>query len=161
MSATKAGQGGRVQLEQSDMHLALNMAKMAKEGFSCAAIEESQQLIKKLCAEVQEMKKQGVLFPGHNEVKAAIERYPAMVQENQMDGCVPCQNGTAKNPQTCWKREGTGAPPPRPATQRPGTPPAPTDDSERSQCSETEGVPPGNVYIHTPYPSTRFLNLNP
>jgi len=28
-----ARQGDRVQLEQSDMRLALNMAKMAKEGF--------------------------------------------------------------------------------------------------------------------------------
>jgi len=33
MSATMARQGGRVQLEQSDMRLPLNMAKMAKEGF--------------------------------------------------------------------------------------------------------------------------------
>jgi len=38
MSATMARQGGRVQLEQSDMRLALNMAKMAKGRFSCAAI---------------------------------------------------------------------------------------------------------------------------
>ena len=30
MSATMARQGGRVQLEQSDMRLNLNMAKMAK-----------------------------------------------------------------------------------------------------------------------------------
>jgi len=34
MSATMARQKGRVQLEQSDMRLALNMAKMAKEGSS-------------------------------------------------------------------------------------------------------------------------------
>jgi hypothetical protein len=34
MSASMARQGGRVQLEQSDMRLALNMAKMAKEGIS-------------------------------------------------------------------------------------------------------------------------------
>jgi len=33
MSATMARQEGRVQLEQSDMHLAFNMAKMANEGF--------------------------------------------------------------------------------------------------------------------------------
>jgi len=46
-----ARQGGRVQLEQSDMHLAFNMAKMAKEGFLCATIEEMQQLIKKPHAE--------------------------------------------------------------------------------------------------------------
>jgi len=40
MSATMARQGGRVQLEQSDLRLALNMAKMAKEGFLCDAKEE-------------------------------------------------------------------------------------------------------------------------
>jgi hypothetical protein len=42
-----ARQGGRVQLEQSDMRLAFNMAIMAKEGFSRAAIEETKYLIKK------------------------------------------------------------------------------------------------------------------
>ena len=52
MSATMARQGGHVQLEQSDMRLALNMVKMAKGGFSRAAIEETQYLIKKPCAEV-------------------------------------------------------------------------------------------------------------
>jgi len=46
MSATMARQGGRVQQEQSDMRLALNMAKMAKEGFSRAAIEGTKFLIK-------------------------------------------------------------------------------------------------------------------
>ena len=43
MLATTARQGGRVQLEQSDIRLALNMARMAKGGFSRAAIEETQQ----------------------------------------------------------------------------------------------------------------------
>ena len=52
MSATMASQGRWVQLEQSDMPLALNMAKMAKEGFSRAAIEETNDLIKKPRAEV-------------------------------------------------------------------------------------------------------------
>ena len=33
MSATMARGGGRVQLEQSDMRLALNMAKWLKMGF--------------------------------------------------------------------------------------------------------------------------------
>jgi hypothetical protein len=47
MSATMVRQGGRVQLQQSNMCLALNMAKMAKEGFSRAAIEETKYLIKK------------------------------------------------------------------------------------------------------------------
>jgi hypothetical protein len=41
MSATMARQGGREQLKQSDMRLALDMAKMAKEGYSRASIEET------------------------------------------------------------------------------------------------------------------------
>jgi len=47
-----ARQGGRVQLEQSNMRLALNMAKMAKGGYSRATIEETQFLMKKTRAEV-------------------------------------------------------------------------------------------------------------
>jgi hypothetical protein len=73
MSAIMARQGGRVQLEQSDMRLALNMAKMAKEVFSHAAIEESKYLIQNPRAEVQEEKNRGIQFQGHEEVKAAIQ----------------------------------------------------------------------------------------
>jgi hypothetical protein len=47
MSATMARQGCLVQPEQSDMCLAVNMAKMAKEGFSSATIEETKYLNKK------------------------------------------------------------------------------------------------------------------
>jgi len=65
MSATMARQGGRVQLAQSDMRLALNIAKMAKEGFSLTAIEETKYLIKIPRAEVWEEKKRGVECPGH------------------------------------------------------------------------------------------------
>jgi len=154
MSATMARQGGWVQLEQSDMRLALNMAKMAKGGFSRTAIEEMQQLIKKPGAVVREEKKQGVEFAGHNKVKAAIERHAAMVRENQTDGCLPCPNGTAKNPQTRWRRKGTGAPPPRRVPPRPGLPPVPSDDNE---SSETVGMPPAYVYMHTLLPNVRFL----
>jgi hypothetical protein len=45
MSGTMARQGGRVQLEQTDIQLAMNLANMAKGGFSRAAIEETQYLI--------------------------------------------------------------------------------------------------------------------
>jgi len=41
MSATMARQRGRVQLEQSDMRLALTMGKMVEEGSSRTAIEET------------------------------------------------------------------------------------------------------------------------
>jgi hypothetical protein len=82
MSATMARQGGWVQLEQSDMSLALNIANMAKREFSHAAIKGTQHLIKKPRADVQEEKKQGVVFPEHNKVKAVTERYPAIFYEN-------------------------------------------------------------------------------
>jgi len=91
MSATMARQGGRVQLEQSDMRLALNTATMAKGGFSLAAIEETQNLIKKPRAEVREEKKRGVEFPGHNKVKAVIERHPAMLRQNHTPRCLASQ----------------------------------------------------------------------
>jgi len=73
MSATMARQGCRVHLEQSDMLLALNMAKMAKGGISRTAIEETQHLIEKPVADVQQDTKWGVEFPGHGKVKAAIQ----------------------------------------------------------------------------------------
>jgi len=166
MSATMARPGGRVQLEQSDMHLVLNMAKMAKGGFSHAAIEETQYLIKKPRAEVREEMNWGVQCPGHKYVKAAMERHPAMLRENQMDGCLPSQNGTAQNPQTRWRCKGTGAPPPErlrqltpePMPQPPETPYILPSNKEAAHLSEIEGVPPGYAYIHTPLPSAQFFN---
>jgi hypothetical protein len=153
-----ARQGGQVQLEQSDMRLAWYMAKMAKEEFSHAVMEETQQLFKKPSTEVQEEKKQGVEFPRHNKAKDAIETHTAMVLEYQTNGCLPCHNGTSKNPQTSWRHKGTGAPPPQWAPPWPGTLPAPSEDE---QSSQTEGVTPGYVYIHTPFPSARFFVVHP
>jgi hypothetical protein len=112
MFATIARQGGRVQLEQSDMCLALNMAKMAKEGFSCTAILEKTYLIKRPHAEVRNEMKLGVEVPWHKEVKAAIQRHQAILHQNQKSGCLPSHTGTVKNPLTGWRRKGTGAPPP-------------------------------------------------
>jgi hypothetical protein len=160
MSATMARQRGQVQLEQSDMCLALNMAKMATEGFSRAAIEETKYLIKKPGAEVREEKKRGVEFPGHKQVKAAIQRHPAMLRHNQTPGCLPCQNGTAKNPQTRWRCKGTGAPPParcRVLTAEltqppPGTPPTPTGNTSGAQPSEIVKLLAGFTYSHTALP---------
>jgi len=83
MSATMARQGGRVQLEQSDTCLALNMAKMAKGGFSRAAIEETQFQMKIPWAKAREEKKRRVEFPGHVDLKAAMERHPAMLNDEE------------------------------------------------------------------------------
>jgi len=46
MSAAMVCQGGRVQLEYSDMRLVLNMAKIPKAGFLRTTREEAQYLIK-------------------------------------------------------------------------------------------------------------------
>jgi len=166
MFATMARQGGRVQLEQSDMRQALNMAKMAKGGFSRAAIEETQFLIEKPRVEVWEEMKRGVGFPGDKNVQAAMEWHPSMIWENQTDGCLPCQNGTAQNLQTRWRRKGTGAPPPErlrqptpePMPHPPETPPVPPSNNEAAHLSEMDGVPPRYVYIHTPLPIAEFFN---
>jgi len=166
MSATMARQGGRVQLEQSDMRLALNMAKVAKEGFSRAAIEETKYLINKPRAEVLEEMKQGVEFPGHKKAKAAIQRHLAMLRQNQMSGCLPCQNGTVQNPQTRWRLKRTGAPPPdrrrertpKPTPPLPGTPPAPTGNTSGVQLSEIVNLPAGYKYLNTALPWTEFFD---
>jgi len=153
-----ARQGGWVQLEQSDMRLAMNMAIIAEAGFSCAAFGEMTQLIKECRAEVREEKTQEAVFPEHKKAKAAIKRRPVIVRENQTDRCLPYHNSRAKNAQTHWSRNGTCAPAPQPAPPRPGTAPAPAGDSERSQSSKTEGVLPGCVYIRTPLPSASVSN---
>jgi len=166
MPATMARQGGRVQLEQSDMRLALNMAEMAKRGFSCTAIEETQFLITIARVEVREGMKWAIEIPGHENLKAAMERHPAMLGANQSDGCLPGQNGTARNPQTGWRHKGTGAPPPEqlrqlapePMPQPPKTPLVPPGNNEAAHLSDIEGLPPRYVYIHTPLPSAQFFN---
>jgi hypothetical protein len=152
-----ARQGGWVQLEQSDMRLALNMATMAKESFSRAAIGETNYLMKKPRAEVREEKKRGVEFPGHKKLKAAIQRHPAMLRHNQTSSLLPCQNGTAKNPQTRWRRKGTGPPPPtrrrvrtpEPTPPPPGTPPAPSGNTSGAQLSDIVNLPARYTYSHT------------
>jgi len=166
MAATMARQGGRVQPEQSDMRLALNVAKMAKGRCSRATIVETQHLIKRPRAEVWEEKKRGVEFAGHRRVKAAIEQHPAMVYENHSDGCLPCQNGTAKNPRTRCRPRCKAAPPlvwrkqPTPAVKPPPprTPPAPSGDNNHAKCLKIQNRPAGYEYRHAPLPSTQFFN---
>jgi len=161
MSTTMARQGGGVQLEQSDMRLALYVVKIAQGGFSQTAIEWTQYLFKQPRAEVQEEKKQGVVFLGHKQVKAAIDRYPAMIIEYLTDCCLPCQNGTAQNPQSCWRRNGTGAPWPEQTPSPPGMPPvtpAPPSDNEGAEIPEIDVVPPKDVYIHSPLLNAKFFN---
>jgi len=98
--------------------------------------------------------KRGVEFPGHIKVNATIERHLAMVYENQTDSCLPCQNDTAKYPQTWWRCKDMGAPPRDPAPPLPETPPVPPGNYEVAHSLKIEGVPPGYVDIHIALPST-------
>jgi len=103
--------GGWVQLEQSDMCHAMNISKMTIGGIFCTAMKDMQYLLKKCCAKVWEKRKWGGESPGHRQVTAVIEWHPVIVCENQLDGYLPCHNGTTKNLQTRWRHKGMGAPP--------------------------------------------------
>jgi hypothetical protein len=83
-----------------------------------------------------------------------------MVYKNHTAGCPPCQNGTAKHPQTRWKRKETATPPPQPAAPLPGTPTAPPCDAEGNESYEIEGMPSRCVYMYSPPPNTQFFNHN-
>jgi hypothetical protein len=63
MSATIARQGGRVEQEQSNTGFTLNMAKMAKVGFSNTNRGDKQYLNKKHCTIIEDKKKWGDEFP--------------------------------------------------------------------------------------------------
>jgi len=168
MSATMARQGGRVQLEQSDMRLALNMGKMAKEGLSRAAIEETKYLKKKPLAEVRKEMKRGVEYPGHKKVKAAIRRHPAMLLLNKTSSSLSCNNVTAMILQTHWTREGTGPPPParrkeqipEPTAPQPGTPPAPTGITSGDQPAKIINLPAGFTYSHPAFPCAEQFEVD-
>jgi len=153
MSTTMARQGGLVQLEQSNMRLALNMVKIAKGEFSSSIKEETLHLIKKPYREDWGQKMQGVEFPGYRNGKAAMESHPAMVCDIQTDGCPPCQPGTAMNPQRSWRRKETGEPSEMRAALLPGTQPAPAGDNEEAQSSDIDRVLPRYVYVHTALPN--------
>jgi hypothetical protein len=141
-----ARQGGRVQLEHADMRIALNMVHMATHGISRSGIEETTHLIKKPRAE----KRRRVEFPGHRSLKVVIGKHPAMMYENQSDGCLPCHHDSIGNPSTRWKRKGTG-PAQRQLRRQTGsaqTRLVPTRPLPAAQCD----VPPPQINVPTGLP---------
>jgi len=171
-----AMQGGPVQLEQSDMRLDVNPAQMAKDGFSRAAIEEMHYLMKKPLAEVREETKRGVELPGHKMVQAAMETHPAMLRQNDMPGCLPWPNGTAKNPPTCRRHKRPGTLPPKRRRKQtpeltpeltpqlmpplPGTPPTSTCNTSGVQHLEIINLQVGDAYSHTSLPCAECFTLD-
>ena len=99
-------------------------------------------------------------------MKAAIQGHPAMLRQNQTAGCLRCQNGTPKNQPTCWRRKGTGAPPPdqrrertpEPTPPLPGMPPALTGNTSGVQLSQIVNLPSGYTHSHTALPCADFFN---
>jgi len=174
MSATMARQGGHVQLEQSNMRLALNMPKMANWGFLYAAIEDMKYLIKKPRTEVREEKKQGVEFPGHETVKAEIERHPVVLRHNPKDGCLICPHVSAMNPQTHLRCKRSGTPPPEwcrqmttePMPPLPAMPPLPgmplvlPRTNARAECSKIDIGLAGYTYSHTSLSGAELFTLD-
>jgi len=87
-------QGGQVQLELSDMCLALKMSEMAKGGQLHTAIDGTQYRIQLLPRKAQEQTMWGVQFPSDTMGNTAIERKPAIIRQNHTAGCFPHQNRT-------------------------------------------------------------------
>jgi len=95
-----------------------------------------------------------------------MERHQAMFYNNYMDGCLPCQIGTARNLWTHWRRTGTSTPPSELAAPPPGMPPPPETpavpprDSCGIEINEIGGMTSRCVYIGSLLPNTQFLNHN-
>lgn len=167
MPATMAGHPGQLQLEQSNMCFALNMAKMAKESFLHATIEVTEYLIEILQVDVCEVMKPGVERSWHTLAKAVMGRHPAMVCGNQSDQYLLWQNRAAQNLQTHWRHTVTSAPPPHQLRQVTAvliphlsvmSPVAP-GDAVGAQASEIESLGPGYIYIHSSSPRAQCFNL--
>jgi len=128
----------------------------------------TQHLITTPHTEVWEECKRGVEYPGHRQVKTAMETNPAVLRQNHTDGCHHCQNSSRKNSQTRWRCKGTGAPSPNrhrqptpePTPPRPRTPPEPSSDNAGAPSSQIDNLPPGYVVSHTPLPCNQFFNLD-
>jgi len=71
------------------------MANMGKDEFLCVTIEVTKYLNQNPDANIREEKEWGIEFLVHNKVKDTIEGHMAMLRQNHMAGCLPCNNVTA------------------------------------------------------------------
>ena len=86
-----------------------------------------------------------------------------MLHQNQTAGCRPCQHGRAENPQTRWRRNGTGARPPRKLEATPPLPKtqsAPTGSSSGAHRTQIVNLPAGYAYSHTYLPCAESFMLH-
>jgi len=166
MSATMARQGGRVQLEQSDRCLALNMVEMAKGEFSHSAAEAMYFLIKKPPAEPREDKRReekrreepgcSLSWQWKDECSNRVTPGYALSKPHcQMPFIAPM--ALEWNRRHEWHAKGTSAPPPNgyrhmtpePMPQLPKMPHSPTGKISGQQYTQIVNVPARYVYSHT------------
>jgi len=118
--------------------------------------------IKKPRTKVQEEITRGVVYHGYRKIMALAERHLVMVRAISTSSWLCFPNSTPDNLQTRGMHQETGALLPELMQTVPGTPPAPPalpGDSKGAQIGYIQGVPPGYVVIHDPYPNTQSLNL--
>ena len=105
-TADLAWQASRVTIEQTDMRLVRNHQRKNKQGLMDENVREIFKIIKKPRAEQRAEKAWGLRFEGEKKVKHSQDPHPANVVENQPPGCLECQDGIARNPETRWSRGG-------------------------------------------------------
>jgi hypothetical protein len=140
MSATMTRHEDWVQLEESDLHNVLKMAKMSWERLSSTATEEENFLINKHRTKHQEEKKLGLRFPRNWNMQAVMEWHPAMVHDNRPVSCLRCQNGQYMNLQTHWRHKCMGVPPAELEPPPPRMPSMPTGDNDWGDKFDAAGV---------------------
>jgi len=129
---------------------------MVTNGMLPAAKEEMKYFIQKPPTDVRTDKKQGVEFPGHNVLKAAIQRHPPMLSQNHMSGCLPSSNATTKISQTQWRCNGTDTP--RPDRQGVHTAePTPPQPGERCSSTSVTSGPPRPQIVNL---QARYMHLH-
>ena len=103
-TADLARQAGRVTIEQTDMRLVRNHQRKNIEGLTPENLNEIVKIIRKPRAETRAEKALGLRFEGERSVKYSQDPHPANVVANEPPGCLICQDGIARNPETCWTR---------------------------------------------------------
>ena len=99
-------QVGRVTIEQTDMKLVKNHERKTKEGLTAENVGEIVKIIRMPRAEQRAEKAWGLRFECEKNVKHSQDPHQANIIENQPPGCLECQDGIARNPETRWRRGG-------------------------------------------------------
>ena len=129
----------------------------------CTAIDITQCLANKPHTKFREVQNWSVEFAGNQRLKAAMERHPAMLHQNNMNRFLPRQQVTAKNHQSYWRCNSAGAclsnqhrlPAPEPLRFLHGMPTSPP-----AQSSQINNLQHGYNDLPVPLPGAPCFNLD-